>query len=51
MVKWEVKLNGITKCWGESEKGFPSPEELRMLRSDGYRVYVDGKEVKGGKAG
>lgn len=43
---WEVKRDGVVICWGESDKGKPSPEEARRFRSDGYRVYIDGKEVK-----
>lgn len=42
---WEVKRAGEVIAWGEKSSP-PSPEECRKFRSDGYRVYVDGKEVK-----
>lgn len=44
-MSWEVKRDGIVVAWGEKSAP-PSTEELRRLRSDGYRVFVDGKEVK-----
>lgn len=42
---WEVKRDGIVVCWGTAETQ-PPPEELRRFRADGYRVYVNGKEIK-----
>ena len=50
-MSWEVKRDGVVIAHGESERSQPSAEECKRFRSDGYRVYVDGKEVKGGKAG
>ena len=43
---WEVKRAGEVIAWGESEKSQPTAQELRMFREDGYKVFVDGKEVK-----
>jgi hypothetical protein len=43
---WEVKRDGVVIAHGESERSQPSPEEARRFRADGYRVYVNGKEVK-----
>jgi hypothetical protein len=45
-MKWEVKRDGVVIAHGESERSQPSQEEVRRFRSDGYRVYVGGKEVK-----
>lgn len=49
-MSWEVKRDGVVICWGEKSAP-PSQEEVRRFRSDGYRVYVNGKEIKSGKAG
>lgn len=43
---WEVKRDGVVICWGESDKGKPSAEECKRFRADGYKVFVDGKEIK-----
>ena len=48
---WEVRRDGIVIAHGESEKSMPTPQECKRFREDGYRVYVDGKEVKSGKVG
>ena len=45
-MAWEIKRDGEVVCWGESEKGLPSTEECKRFRGDGYRVYVNGKEIK-----
>ena len=42
---WEVKRDGAVIAWGEKSQP-PSPEEARRFRTDGYRVYVNGKEIK-----
>ena len=42
---WEVKREDVVICWGEKSAP-PSKEECKRFREDGYRVYVDGKEVK-----
>ena len=44
---WEVKRAGEVISWGEKSAP-PSKEECKRFQSDGYRVYVDGKEVKKG---
>ena len=42
---WEVKRAGEVIAWGEKSSP-PSKGEARRFRENGYRVYVDGKEVK-----
>ena len=42
---WQIKRNGEVICWGEKSSP-PSPQEVKRFQSDGYRVYVDGKEIK-----
>ena len=43
---WQIKRDGTVIAWGESDKGKPSPEEARRFRADGYKVFVDAKEVE-----
>ena len=45
-MSWEVKRDGEVIAHGESERSQPSSEECKRFREDGYRVFVDGKEVK-----
>lgn len=47
---WEIKRDGVVICWGEKSSP-PSKEEARRFREDGYKVFVDAKEVKSGKTG
>ena len=42
---WQIKRDGVVIAWGEKSSP-PSSQELRRFREDGYRVYVDGKEIK-----
>lgn len=42
MKELEVRRDGATVCHG-SEKTMPSREMCKMLRKDGYKIYVDGK--------
>lgn len=42
---WQIKRNGVVIAWGSAETK-PTPDECRMFRADGYKVYLDGKEVK-----
>ena len=44
-MSWEIKRDGVVIAWGPAETK-PSPEEARRFRNDGYKVYVNGKEVK-----
>lgn len=45
---WQIKRNDEVICWGEKSSP-PGREEVKRFQGDGYRVYVDGKEVKSGK--
>lgn len=50
-MKWEVRginINGekATLSFGESEASFPSAKQRKILRNDGYKIYVDGKIYK-----
>ena len=47
MEKWIVTKDGEPKCYGTSEKTFPSEELIAKLRGCGYKVFVDGKLYKG----
>lgn len=42
---WEIRRDGEIVCHG-SEATKPSAEECKRFRNDGYKVYVDGKEIK-----
>jgi hypothetical protein len=42
MIRWEVRRNGITICHG-SEKSMPNALQQKLLRRDGYKIYIDGK--------
>ena len=44
---WEVKRAGEVIAWGEKSAP-PDAQEARRFREDGYKVFVDGKEVKKG---
>lgn len=39
---WEVKHNGTVIAHG-SKQTMPDKELRKQLRSDGYKIYVDGK--------
>lgn len=43
---WEVKRAGEVIAWGEKSAPPSKEEEARRFREDGYKVFVDGKEVK-----
>ena len=49
-MKWEIKRDGIVVCWGERSAP-PSAQECKRFRGDGYKIYIDGKEIKNGKTG
>lgn len=47
-MKWEVKGFNIYRepavlSWGEYELSFPDLRARKILRADGYKIYVDGK--------
>lgn len=44
-MSWEVKRDGVVVCHG-SAATVPSAEECKRFHSDGYRVYINGKEIK-----
>ena len=44
-MAWEIKRDGVVVCWGSAETR-PSAEECKRFRNDGYKVYIDGKEIK-----
>ena len=51
MEKWEVRGTNIdgekaVLSWGTSEDSFPSARERKVLRADGYKIYVDGALCK-----
>ena len=46
MIKWEVRRDNETLSWGTSEASFPDAKARKMFRSDGYKIYVDGKLYK-----
>lgn len=46
MTKWEIKRDNETLSWGTSEASFPNAKERKMFRTDGYKIYVDGKLYK-----
>lgn len=43
MEKWLVKKDGEVKCYGTTEKTFPSDDVISSLVAAGYKIYVDGK--------
>lgn len=47
-MSWEIRRDGVVVCCGEKSPP-PSREECKRFHSDGYRVYIDGKETKSGK--
>lgn len=47
---WQIKRDGEVIAWGEKSSP-PDSQECKRFRNDGYKVYIDGKEVKSGKAG
>lgn len=47
---WQIKRDGVVIAWGEKSSP-PDSQECKRFRNDGYKVYIDGKEVKSGKAG
>lgn len=47
---WQIKRYRTVLCHGPRET-MPTPEEIRRFKSDGYRVYVDGKLYKEEKKG
>lgn len=47
MEKWIITKDGEAKCYGTSEKTFPSEDLIKKLRGGGYKVFVDGKLYKG----
>lgn len=51
MVKWEVKKDGETKCYGDSLQSLPSDDVLANLRAAGYKVFIDGQLHKVQKKG
>lgn len=47
-MKWEVRGFNICRepavlSWGETEMSFPDLRARKILRADGYKIYVDGK--------
>lgn len=46
MEKWIITKDGEAKCYGTSEKTFPSDALIAKLRGCGYKVFVDGKLYK-----
>lgn len=46
MEKWIITKDGEPKCYGTSEKTFPSLDLITKLRNSGYKVFVDGKLYK-----
>ncbi len=51
MEKWVVIKDGEVKCYGTSEKTFPSDDLVATLRAAGYRIYIDGQLLKGQRKG
>lgn len=51
MAKWLVMKDGEVKCYGDSMESFPSKDLVAMLRSCGYKVFLDGRLYKGQKKG
>ena len=50
-MRWEVRGVNIdgekaVLSWGESEGSFPSEQERKVLRGDGYKIYLEGKLFK-----
>ena len=50
MEKWVVIKDGEVKCYGTSQKTFPSEDIIKTLRAAGYKIYVDGKLYKARRA-
>ena len=42
---WQVKRDGVVIAHGPKDT-FPSAEERTVIRSGGYKIYVDGKIYK-----
>lgn len=51
MHKWEIKIGGETKCYGDSMESLPSTNMLANLRAAGYKVYIDGQLAKSQRKG
>lgn len=51
MHKWEIKICGETKCYGDSMESLPSKDMLANLRAAGYKVYIDGQLSKSQRKG
>lgn len=47
---WEIRRDGIVIAWGEKSPP-PDTQECKRFRNDGYKIYIDGKEIKSGKTG
>ena len=51
MHKWEIKKDGVTKCYGDCLLSLPTNDILADLRVAGYKVYIDGQLSKGQRKG
>ena len=43
MEKWLIMKDSEVKCYGTSQQTFPCEDLIAMLRSCGYKIYVDGR--------
>ena len=51
MENWQVIKDGEVKCYGNSEKTFPSDDMIATLRAAGYKIFADGKPYTKKKGG
>ena len=49
MSKYEIRKDGVAYCGFDDEDCMYDKETLKQMRSEGYKLYIDGKLARGQK--